>query len=283
MTPIQAPSDKRFRRAHVSPARRRAWYRSPGRLAGVTLALLLSATLCYALVASLGSSRAFTITSISVTGNERISDGEVHALLEGVLGTNMLVADLEAWRQKLRALPWVAEADIRRVFPGSISVTLTERHAVAIARMDGMLHVIDETATRIDEYAPRYAQLDLPIIDGLATGRSGALIVDEARAALAGRLLTALQSRPDLAAQVSQIDVTDVRNAVVVLDHDPALLRLGTEHFVERLQLYIDLASALREQVPDIDYADLRYDNNRIVVKPHGAAGPRKTSGSGPG
>jgi cell division septal protein FtsQ len=91
--------------------------------------------------------------------------------------------------------------------------------------------------------------------------------VDEARVALAVRLSAALQGRPDLAARVSQIDVTDVRDAVIILKGDTALIRIGDDQFAERLQSYLDLAAALREKVPRIDYVDLRF-GERVYVRP---------------
>ena len=77
------------------------------------------------------------------------------------------------------------------------------------------------------------------------------------RALLARRLLDALRAR-NMAGQISQIDVSDARNAVVLLEGDPTLIRLGNERFVERLQSYYELAPALRERVPAIDYVDLQ-------------------------
>jgi hypothetical protein len=90
---------------------------------------------------------------------------------------------------------------------------------------------------------------------------------DEARAALAGRLMRDLARRPGLAARVSQIDVTDRHNAIVLLKGDTALLRLGDERFSERVQAYLDLMPALRERMPRIDYVDLRF-GERVVVRP---------------
>ena len=46
-----------------------------------------------------------------------------------------------------------------------------------------------------------------------------------------------------------------------------AVIYLGEEQFLPRLKGYLDLASALRERVPDIDYVDLRFDE-RIYVRP---------------
>jgi hypothetical protein len=64
-----------------------------------------------------------------------------------------------------------------------------------------------------------------------------------------------------------------VRDAVVILKDDTALIRVGDERFVERVQSYLDLARRLKEQVPQIDYVDLRFDD-RIYVRPQGS-GPR--------
>ena len=47
------------------------------------------------------SAEALTVTRITVRGNERMSRGEVLALLEGSAAQNMVTVDLEQWRQKL--------------------------------------------------------------------------------------------------------------------------------------------------------------------------------------
>jgi cell division protein FtsQ len=273
--PVSAPADRRFRRARVSPARRSPWRGAWKKAAGAVLGLAVTGAAASTLAGLAASSGALTVSEIAVSGNERISSGEVHALLEGVIGGNMLTLDLDRARLKLLASPWVATATLRRVFPGSVSVVLSERRAAGIGRIGGTLYLIDRTGTVIDEFGPNYAELDLPIIDGLAAGRSGALMVHEGRAALVGRLLADLEVRPDLAARVSQIDVTDVRDAVVVLKGDTTLVRLGTERFLERLQSYVELAPVLREEVPDIDHVDLRYDE-RVYVMPQrtGASAP---------
>jgi len=64
-----------------------------------------------------------------------------------------------------------------------------------------------------------------------------------------------------------RIDVSDDRDATLILKGDTALVRVGTEQFVERLQSYVDLAPALRERVAAIDSVDLRFDQ-RVYVRP---------------
>jgi cell division protein FtsQ len=273
--PVSAPADKRFRRAHVSPARRRGWLGIPWRAVTRALVLLaLTGSVATWVAGRVLSADGLTVTHITVSGNVRLSRGEVLALVDGLRGRNMVTVDLAAWREQLMASPWVANAVMRRILPGTVEVFIAEREPIGIGRLGQSLYLVDRGGGVIDEYGPNYSDLDLPIIDGLADGsRESGLLIDDARATLAGRLLTSLQARPELAGRVSQVDVTDPRDALLILEGDTVLVRVGDDQFVERLQTYLDLVPALRERVGDIDYVDVRFDE-RVYVKPR-AAGRR--------
>jgi cell division protein FtsQ len=282
MTPIPAPADKRFRRARVSPARKRRWRLSWWAVARVTAASIVVAFALYQTLVFVLASDALTVSRITVQGNERMSRGEVLGLLDGLSGASIVMTDLESWRQKLLDSPWVADASIRRMFPGTLAVVIEERRPMGIGRIKGTLFLIDHTGAVIDEFGPNYADLDLPIIDGLAAAEGEVDVVDEARAGLAGRLMSELEGRSGLAGRVSQIDVTDIRNAVVLLKGDTAFLRVGDERFSDRLQAYLDLMPALRERMPDIDYVDLRFDE-RVYVRPQSGRGRVSGASAGQG
>jgi cell division protein FtsQ len=271
---VSAPADKRFRRAHVSPARRRARFRLSRQ--GLVFAGLVAASalyIGYLSVTLIGSTDALTVSRITVTGNARLSRGEVLALVDDLRGRNMLLVGLEQYRQKLLASPWVEDAALRRVLPGTVDVLISERQPLGIARLNDALYLIDQHGGVIDEFGPDNAALDLPLIDGLGVpGGKGDASVDEGRAQLAVRLLAALHARPDLSGRVSQIDVSDSRDAVVMLKGDTAMVRVGDDQFADRLQSYLDLAPALRERVPSIDYVDLRF-GERVYVRPQ--SGPK--------
>ncbi len=71
----------------------------------------------------------------------------------------------------------------------------------------------------------------------------------------------------------------------MILTDDPEIeLFLGEDRFLARLQSYLDLASALRERVPEIDYVDLRFDDRIYVRRPPGRnarVSPRPTGAPG--
>ena len=269
MRAVAAQTDKRFRRAQPKPARRRklelhqAWV--------VTRLIIVLAVAVYGGwrgTALLLGAPAWQVSRITLRGNYRLSNGEVLALVGGLRGQSILTVRLSTWQQRLLASPWVEGAQLRRVLPSRVDIIIDEREPIGIGRLSGSLYLIDARGNVIDEFGPRYADLDLPVIDGLAARPSeGAGAVDEARAQLASRVIAALATRPELAARVSQIDVSDAHDAVVILEGDTAMLRLGEDEFVDRIQDYLDVAPALRERVANIDYVDLRF-NHRLYVRP---------------
>jgi cell division protein FtsQ len=207
-----------------------------------------------------------------VTGNHRLSEGEVLALVDGLRGQHILGIDLGEWQQRLLASAWVEEAILRRVLPYTVEVSIRERRPMAIGRVGSSLYLVDASGVVVDEYGPSYADLDLPMVDGLAATGPGRANMDERRMALAGRVIEALGARPDLLERVSLIDVRNPHDAVVMLEGDTALLHLGEEAFAERLQQYFDLGDALRERVAVIDYVDLRFPERLYVRPAKGAA-----------
>jgi cell division septal protein FtsQ len=270
---VKAATEKNFRRAKVTPVKRRGarrWirWRLIRTLAAAALVIYAGYRACDLVV----NASALQVRRVVIRGNVRLSTGEIHALIDGLAGSNILTADLSAYRRRLLDSPWVEHVAMRRLLPSTVEVFVSERRPIGVSRLRGQLYLVDRRGTIIDEFGPQYADFDLPIVDGLqrAPGTIDSSM-DEARADLAARVLDALAGNKALAARVSQIDVSDVHDAVVLLDDDAALLHLGEEQFAERLQYYVEIAPALRSTVQDMDYVDLRF-GERVYVRPAAAA-----------
>jgi cell division protein FtsQ len=270
---VKAPAERNFRRTSAKKGTRRRRFRP--RLSWSVLRRLLSVLL---LVFGVYQSIAFAFTTpllrvnrISVHGNVRLSSGEVQALVEDLRGSSILRVDLDAFRQRLVESPWVADVALRRVLPSTVEVFVSERRPVGLCRMGQDLYLVDETGTVIDQFGPQYSEFDLPIIDGLVPpaprGARAKASIDPGRAELASRVIADLARSQQVARRLSQVDVSDAHDAVVLLDGDAALLHLGDDKFLERVQSYLELSPALRERVTDIDYVDLRFDP-RVYVRP---------------
>jgi cell division protein FtsQ len=269
---VRAPSERNFRRARVKPARKS---RFRPRISWPVVRRLASLVLLVFGVYQTAS-LAFTtpllrVRKIAVQGNVRLSSGQVQALVEDLRGTSMLGVDLDAFRRRLTESPWVADVALRRVLPSTIEVFISERRPIGLCRLGQDLYLIDESGTVIDQFGPQYAEFDLPIVDGLVsapnTPASMQGSIDPKRAGLAARVIASLGRSREISRRLSQVDVTNADDAVVLLEGDAAMLHLGDDKFLERVQAYLDLSGALHERVAEIDYVDLRFDQ-RVYVRP---------------
>jgi cell division protein FtsQ len=269
--PVRAATEKNFRRAKARPSKKKksgalAWL--SWRVARWTVAIVIIAYAGYRATNLVLHASALQVRHISVHGNVRISSGQVQQIVHGLRGSNILTADLTGYRQKLLESPWVADVAMHRVLPSTVEVFVSERRPMGLCRLnENKLYLVDAQGTIIDEYGPQYAEFDLPIIDGLVRSPSSEPTIDEQRAELAAHAIDAIARRRDLAQRVSQLDVRDAHDVVVLLKKDGALVHLGEERFLERLQAYVDLAPALRDRVPEMDYVDMRFEE-RVYVRP---------------
>lgn len=271
---VPAPADKRFRRSDARQARRRglravvrraAWWAAGG--------LVVLAGLAWAGSLFVGSS-ALRITHVVISGNVHLSHSDVEGLLAGIRDENIFSVDFDTYRARVMDSRWVQSVTLRRVLPATVEVRVVERVPIAIARVRQQLFLMDGQGVIIGPFGPQYREFDLPIVDGLmgAASATGAP-ADPQRIALLERLLTDLAPRPDLLRRLSQVDVSNPRDAVVLIDDEPAQLHLGDQEFLKRLQLYEESAGALHEQFPVIDYIELRFGKNAFV-RPRASPAP---------
>ena len=284
---VRAQTEKNFRRSKVKPVKKRAGVKwAVWSVLRLVIPGVLLLYVSYLGVDFVASASTLQVRRISMQGNTRLSDGEVEALVDGLRGRSILTADLARYRARLRQSPWVADAALRRVLPSTIEIFISERQPIGLCRVGNEVYLLDRTGIIIDEFGPQYAEFDLPLIAGVVRRPPRAdSTIDERRTALAASVIDALAPHKALAARLSQVDVSDIHDAVVLLDDDPALLHIGTERFVERLKFYLEIAPTMRSRVAEMDYVDLRFDR-RAYVRPVGGktlmevpAGSQGTSG----
>ena len=277
---VKAPADKRFKRGRVKTPRKtsRRWTSLIRPLVKWTLVLAMLGYTTTRALALVTESPALRISRIAVEGQRYLTAGDVRSRVRTLEGANIVRADLDAARRRLLGSPWIADATLRRHLPSTIEIAIEERQPVALARLRGGLQLIADDGMVLGPASAAPAGFDLPIADGLAPVAGRALSgpgvgvgiparVDEERAALIGRLVESLRHEEGLLALVSEVDVTDVEDAVVLLGDDPARVHLGHEDFARRVRAYRDLAPTLLQHVDAIDSADVRYDG-RVFVRP---------------
>lgn len=120
----------------------------------------------------------FAIEDVKVSGNSETSEIEILQLI-GLDGTTSLVAlDVDAARQKIARLPWVQNVEVRKVYPKTIEVKLTEREAYAIWQHGQELSLIEKGGSVIAPLRDNKFST-LPLVVGRDAETAAASIDDE--------------------------------------------------------------------------------------------------------
>lgn len=159
--------------------------------------------------------------------------------------------DLEALRADLRALPWVRDASLRRIWPDTLDVSIRE-HAVAAHWNEGALlsrrGVAFEPAESVDA--------DVPALVGPAG--HGAAMLERLRA-FNGQLAP-------LGLEIAALRQNERRDWQLELDNG-VVLRLGRTEVDARLARFVAVwPRALASDAGRIAGVDLRYPNGFAVA-----------------
>lgn len=222
------------------------------------------------------------LTQLVITRRlEHVPPQAVQDAVRSALGSGFFTTHVDAVRSAVAALPWVASVAVRRSWPHTLYVEVTEEQPVVRWNGNGLM----DAGGRVFVHSDDSAWARLPVLNGpdgseadlLAEYRTFAALL--APHALVLRQLT-VDARGDASLQLG--------NGLEV--------RLGRENAELRLERFVSVAlPTLAAQLPGVAYVDMRYTNGFAVgFSPtcqwhvghrerramDGAAGQRTTDGS---
>lgn len=133
------------------------------------------------------------IATVSLSGQRQVSREEIFAAAGVTSHSSLLFLDIAQARAKLEAIPWIAEATVRKLYPDRLQITITEREAFALWQRQGKVSVIAADGTVLAaSVEPRLASLPFVVGNGAAAKARGFLAVldqypairDQVRAAI---------------------------------------------------------------------------------------------------
>lgn len=102
-----------------------------GLLGGLTAVVLAVGSFGYALHA-LSQPGRLPLRVVEINGNfDRLDRDAIRTTVRGAIDGGFLTVDMAALRQAVRAMPWVAEVSIRRVWPDRLQIHVTEEQPLA--------------------------------------------------------------------------------------------------------------------------------------------------------
>lgn len=107
----------------------------------------------------------FRIASVILNGRKQLTQDEILAI-GGVNGrSSLFFLDAAAVRDKLKANPWIADANVLKLYPNRLQIDVTERTAFALWQEDGRLSVIADDGAVLENYVSRRF-MSLPLVVG---------------------------------------------------------------------------------------------------------------------
>jgi cell division protein FtsQ len=180
------------------------------------------------------SAAGFRIAAVSLSGEKHVTRREIFAAAGVTDHASLLFLDVDTARARLKAIPWIAEAAVRKLYPDRLQITVTERDAFALWQRDGNVSVISADGTVVGLLADwHFAHLPLVVGPGAATrAREFLALLDahpEIREQVRASVLVAerrwnLKLKNGLDVRLPEADVPHALDALAELDRDKHLI-----------------------------------------------------------
>jgi len=214
----------------------------------------------------------FRIAAVSLSGERHVARAEIIAAAGVTERTSLLFLDVEAARSRLKAVPWIADATVRKLFPDRLQIRVREREPFALWQVDGKLSLIAADGTVISRVIePPFASLPLVVGRGAQTkAREFLALLDRypsIREQVRASVLVAerrwnLKLKNNLDVRLPETDIGPALDLLVALDRD--------KHLIGRDILAIDLRLPDRVTVRLSDAAALAREEARKPAKKKG-------------
>ena len=228
------------------PRRRRLLLAAGGMLIALTLLAALTAYSAKPLLAGPA------LTQLVVSGQlNHVRPQAVRAAVLPVLGNGFFSTDVDTVRAAVETLPWVASAAVRRSWPHTLYIGITEEVPVARWNTDGLM----DARAKVFVHTQNSEWARLPLLAGVHGSEQDVLAEYNT--------FTPLLAPHGLV--ITQLRV-DARGDSTVELNDGIEVRLGREDTELRLERFAAIAlPTLNEKLTTVAYVDMRYTNGFAV------------------
>jgi cell division protein FtsQ len=208
---------------------------------------------------------------LEISAGENVTRHQVMDVMGGDIGRNIFFVPLDQRKHQLEEIPWVESANVMRLLPNRLRVTIQERTPVAFVQLGGKIALIDAQGVVMDLPAGGAKRYSFPVIVGMGE--------QEPLSTRAPRMKTFMELTRELDADgshsskdLSEVDLSDPDDVKITLS-DPqgeVLVHLGSSNFADRYKIYKGHVQEWRQQFQHLDSVDLRYDR-QVIVNPDSA------------
>ncbi len=202
---------------------------------------------------------------LTVDGVETRDESEVAAVFEPDHGQSLASVDVSERREQLLAIEWVKEARVSKIWPNAVRVAVRERAPVALVPLAGgeAVRMIDADGVLL-EYRSTGSD-GLPVMTGIDAEMDLRARKDRVKLFMAVMDACSVQRFSE---RVSEINVADLENALVLAKHEGRLVKLemGNEHLRHRVEMFLNGVDSWQSALGPLKSVNLRLEGQVPVV-----------------
>jgi len=229
---------------------------------GSILIILLAIGGAVVLLHLFAGSRFFALKGVDVrwpalkTGEKPLlTASEVDVMVRPIVKSGVLNADLETIREELEKYPLIREAQVARLLPDRLRVSIVERQPVALA-LKGDKNTGERSVVCVDDEGVMFGDSSHwrgkpwpPLISGLAESGDDAKEKNRHWIMTYKRLMEEFdQTQPPVSSRIGEIQFDEDQGVRLVLADSRLGVLIGKEDFRIRLNVALDILDAIKRK-----------------------------------
>ena len=200
--------------------------------------------------------------TLEIHGATHASRRALQQVFSDDMGRSVYLLPLAERRATLRAVDWVKDASIARVWPSRILVKIMERKPVAFVTLaSSRFGLIDEDGVILPPVADRF---HLPVLKGVRPSDPAPERRDRVH-----RMMRFMQDIDTSTENVAEVDVSERSNLKVTQSKEGRMvtLLLGDQNHGVRYKNFLNHYAEIKQKLPDAKTLDLRMEDRITVVE----------------
>ncbi|WP_330167849.1 cell division protein FtsQ/DivIB [Bartonella grahamii] len=111
------------------------------------------------------SGSSFVVTHVDISGNKRLAKRDIFKILKLDVAPSIFTFDVEKARSLLEKQAWVQSANVQKIYPNRMRISIVEREPYAIWQHDSIMDIVDNTGRVIVPFKGEIVR-DLPLVVG---------------------------------------------------------------------------------------------------------------------
>ncbi|WP_254492988.1 cell division protein FtsQ/DivIB [Bartonella sp. B1099] len=111
------------------------------------------------------SDSGFVVTQVDISGNKRLTKQDILKILELDAAPSIFTFDVERARSLLEKQAWVQSANVQKIYPNRMRISIVEREPYAIWQHDSIMDIVDHTGRVIVPFKGETVR-GLPLVVG---------------------------------------------------------------------------------------------------------------------